>query len=220
VIIIGSLVVLAIFLVMGWAVATEMFQQRAWRRRVDEGDAPLVSALIEEAHGTWRRSRPPRGTPASLWAGVQGAQLVAVTEDSATFSASAEGEFRTEAGKRVQVSTALDEAIALASRLIDMMLYDVPNLRLRRVRVDAYTTFSGGGGHPEQRPILTVTADRSVADSLSWEALTPAEVLGRFDARYHRDDSGQGEPIELDAIEGIPPAQPREPENTGREPEQ
>jgi hypothetical protein len=91
---------------------------------------------------------------------------------SATLSTSAEGEFRTEAGTRIQVSTALDEGIALAAKLVDMMLYDVPNLRLGAVRVDVYSTFMSADGMPVQRPIITTTADRKTADSLAWEALT------------------------------------------------
>jgi hypothetical protein len=209
-IVIGGLVVLAIFLVTGWAVATEMFQQRHWRHRVESGDVQIVAALIEEALATWRQARPPRGTPANLWAGVQGAQLLAVTADSATLSASAEGEFRTDDGRRVQVATALEEATALASKLLDMMLYDVPNLRLGRVRVDIYSTFAGEGGVPEQRPVLTTTAGRAIADGLTWEAMTSAEVLGRFATRMEPGPSGQGMPITLDPVEGEPPT-PREP---------
>lgn len=215
-IILGVLVVLAIFLGVGWAVSTEMFQQRQWRRRVDEGDTPIVAALIEEALGTWRRARPPRDAPANLWAGIQGAQLLAVTnEPAATLSTSAEGEFRTEGGTRVQVSTALDEAIALATRLLDMMLYDVPNLRLSAVRVDVYSTFTGADGTPVQRPILTSTADRGTADSLTWEAFTPEEILARFDTRYDRQGSGQPNPIELAPVEGSLPEQP-EPDRESR----
>jgi hypothetical protein len=200
-IILGSVVVLAIFLAVGWAVATEMFQHRHWRHRVESGDTDIVRALIEEALGTWQRARPPKGTPASLWAGVQGAQLIGVATDYAVMSTSAEGEFRTEEGRRVQVATALDEAIALAARVVDMMLYDVPNLKLHSVRVDVYSTFTGPGGQPEQRPILTTTAERPVADALDWEALTPAEVLGRFETRFSRGPGGQGEAIEVDALE-------------------
>jgi hypothetical protein len=101
VIILGMLVVLAIFLGVGWAVSTEMFQQRHWRRRVEEGDTPIVAALIEEALGAWRHARPPRDMPANLWAGIQGAQLLAVTDEpAATLSTSAEGEFRTEGNAR------------------------------------------------------------------------------------------------------------------------
>jgi hypothetical protein len=209
VIILGMIVVLAIFLGVGWAVSTEMFQQRHWRRRVEEGDTPIVAALIEEALETWRRSRPPRGVPANLWAGIQGAQLLAVTDEpSATLSTSAEGEFRTEGGERVQVSTALDEAIALATKLLDMMLYDVPNLRLSAVRVDVYSTFTGADGTPLQRPVLTSTADRAVADGLTWEEFTPQEILARFDTRYERKPSGQPAPIEVEPIEGTLPEQP------------
>lgn len=216
-IIIGSIVVLAIFVATGWAIATEMFQQRSWRRRVESGDVAIVSALIAEALDSWQRARPPRGTPATLWAGVQRSQLVAVTADSATMTASAEGEFQTEGGRRVQVSSALDEAVALAAKLIDMMLYDVPNLRLGRVRVDVFSTFADAGGLPEQRPILSASADRAIADGLTWEAMTPAELLGRFEARYERGPGGQPAPITLDPVEGLPPMPAPPPEIRAQE---
>lgn len=199
------IVTLVIFLAVGWAVSTEMFQHRAWRKRVESGDVDIVAALIEEALSTWRKGRPPRGTPASLWAGVQEAQLIAVEQHGATLSSSAEAEFRTEGGQRVQVASALDAGIALASKLLDMILYDVPNLRLGYVRADIYSTFAGADGTPEQRPIITVTADRSTADGLDWEALTPEEVLGRFGAVYKRADTGQPLPIDLPPLEGQPP---------------
>lgn len=204
-IVLGSLITLAVFLFVGWAVSSEMFQHRAWRRRVESGDVDIVGALILESLATWQRARPPKGTPTNLWAGVQGAQLVAVDADGATLSTSAEGEFRTEDGRRVQVSSALDEAISLAARVCDMMLYDVPNLRLQFVRVDVYSTFSGVDGAPMQKPILTTTAERNVADSLTWEALTPAELLGRFETVYERTANGQPLPIELPPVVGEPP---------------
>jgi hypothetical protein len=81
VIIVGAVIVLLIFLVVGWAVATEMFQQRTWRNRVRSGDTDIIGALIEEALNQWRRSRPPKDRRSSLWAVVQCAQLVAVTAD-------------------------------------------------------------------------------------------------------------------------------------------
>lgn len=204
-IVIGIIFFLVIFGVVGWAVSTEMFQHRAWRRRVASGDTDIVAALIEESLATWRRGRPPRGTPSSLWAGVQAAQLIAVETDGITVSTSSEGEFRTEGATRVQVSTALDEAIALAAKLLDMIMYDVPNLRLGYVRVDVYSTFSGADGTPTQRPILTVTADRATADDMTWEALTSEEILGRFGATFERGPGGQPVVIELAPIEGNPP---------------
>lgn len=204
-IVFGSIVTLAIFLFVGWAVSAEMFQHRAWRKRVQSGDVDIVAALIEEALATWRRARPPRGTPAALWAGVQGAQLVAVTKDSAALSTAAEPEFRTEGATRVQVVSALDEAIAVAAKLIDMMMYDVPNLRLGAVRVDVYSTFSGTNGAPVQQPILTTNAYRAEADDLTWEDHTPAEILARFETTYERSANGQPIAIPLPLLEGTPP---------------
>lgn len=203
-IVVGSVVVLALFLLVGWAVSTEMFQQRAWRRRVEGGDLDIIAAILEEGMATWRRSRPPRGFPAHLWAGVQGAQVLAVSEDSATVSAAAEPEFRTESGERVQVASALDQAIGLAARLVDMLLYDVPNLHLRAVRVDVYATFMEPQGRPVQRPILTTTADRSEADHLSWETMTAVEILGRFQTVYERGPEGLGLPIPLPPVSASP----------------
>jgi hypothetical protein len=133
VIIVGALVVLALFAVFGWAIFTEMFQQRHWRRRVASGDLAIVVALIEEALAAWRRARPPRGTPAHLWAGVQGAQLIAVSESGATISAAAEGAFRSEDGRRIQVSSALDEAIALAAKLAQPSPRFGPHRRVRHL---------------------------------------------------------------------------------------
>lgn len=203
--VVGLALFLLVFLGVGWAVSTEMFQHRAWRRRVEAGDTDIVAALIEEALATWRRGRPPRGTPASLWAGVQAAQLIAVEPDGATLSTSAEAEFRTEGGSRVQVASALDEAIAIAARLLDMIMYDVPNLRLGYTRVDVYSTFSGADGTPTQLPILSVTADRATADDMTWEALTPEEILGRFGAMFERAPNGQPVRIELLPIVGAAP---------------
>jgi hypothetical protein len=205
VIVVGVILFAVIFLGVGWAVSTEMFQHRAWRRRVESGDTDIVAALLEESLATWRRGRPPRGTPASLWAGVQAAQLIAVEADGATLSTSAEGEFRTEGTQRVQVASALDEGIALAAKLLDMIMYDVPNLRLGYARIDVYSTFTGANGTPAQLPILTVTAERAEADEMTWEALTPEEILGRFGATYERTPTGQPAAIELPPVSGVAP---------------
>lgn len=207
-IVVGTIVTLALFLMVGWAVSTEMFQQRFWRRRVAEGDTAIVAALIQEALGSWRRARVPAGVAPGTWAGVQAAQLVAVTTNSATVSASGEAEFQSQGGTRVQVASVLDSAMAIAAKLSDMMLYDVPNLRLGVVRVDVYTTFTGADGTPVQQPILTTTASRAIADELTAGALTPAEFLGRFDTHFQQSDTGQALPIVLPPVDGSLPAAP------------
>jgi hypothetical protein len=201
-IVLGSIVTLAIFLLVGWAVSTEMFQQRAWRQRVAEGDVAVIAALLEEAVAGWRRERQPREIGAAVWAGVNEAQIVAVSADGVTVSSSAEAEFRTEGSARVQVASALDSAITIAAKLADRLLYDVPNLRLGTVRVDIYSTFMESDGQPVQKPILSTTAERGIADDLAWDALMPTEVLGRFQTNYDRGPTGLAQPIRLPPIEG------------------
>jgi len=205
VIVFGSVVVLAIFLFVGWAVSTEMFQQRAWRRRAESGDVDIIGALIEETLASWRRQRPPKGYPQNRWAAIQGVELVAVSEGSATFSSSVVPEYRTEGGERVPLTSTPVEAVHVAARLLDMTMYDIPNLRLDRVRVDIYAAFPGDSGQAVQRPVLTSTADRKTADDLFWEALTPEEILNRFETIRGVSAAGHAEPIALPAVEGARP---------------
>jgi hypothetical protein len=205
VIVFGSIVVLSIFLVVGWAVSTEMFQQRAWRHRAAAGDPDIIGALIEETLATWRRQRPPKGYPTHRWAALQGVELVAVSSNSATFSASVIPEYRTEGGQRLQVTSTSVEAAEIAAKLLDMTMYDIPNLRLDHSRVDIYAAFPGDGGQAVQRPVLTSTASRGVADEVFWESLTPDEILNRFETVGGTGRGGQAEPIELPPIEGSRP---------------
>ena len=201
-IIAGVVLGLAFFLFVGWIISTEMFQQRSWRRRVASGDHEIVEALVLEAMASWSRARPPRDTPASLWAGVQRAELAAANAELAVVQSSAEGEFRTVEGRREQVSSALEEAFALAARLVGMMLYDVPNLSLGSVRVDVYSTFTADGGAALQKPILTTTAHRADADGIDWDHLAPAEILARFESAWEPTASGLAAPITLPPIPG------------------
>lgn len=203
----GTVVTLTLFLLVGWAVSTEMFQQRVWRRRVESGDLDIAAALVEEAMGGWRKIRAPAGVTAPVWAGIQGAQLFGVAPGEAAVSASAEAEFKNQGGERVQVASTLEAAMAIAARLVDMLLYDVPNLRLQRARVDIYTTFAGEDGQLAQQPILTTTADRFEADDLAWESMTPGEVLGRFSTVFDIGPGGSARPIELPEFESEAPNQ-------------
>ncbi len=203
IIVIGSAITLAIFLAVGWAVSAEMFQQRWWRRKVAEGDVDIVGALIHEAMADWRRSKAPKDLPANTWAGVQGADLVAVTPGGATFSASVVPQYQTEDGRRVKVTSDLEEAVRLAARLMDMIMYDVPNLRLSEARLDIYATVTGDErGH---QPVLSTTAYRTVADELAWDELTPHEILGRFETIMAEERDGVITPIELPPVEGVRP---------------
>jgi hypothetical protein len=203
-IVIGLVVVLAIFVFVGWAVSAEMFQQRAWRRRALEGDPDIIGALLNDSLERWRRARPPKDMAANQWASVQQAEVVAVTGDGATLSTSLVLEYRTADGRRTPTSPPLDEAVAVAARLLDMVLFDVPNLRLGKVRVDIFADLPADGG-VSQQPVLSSTADRATADAIFAEELTASEVLRRFDTLYHPVDGFEIRPIVLPPVEGVPP---------------
>lgn len=201
-IVIGSVITLAIFLFVGWAVSAEMFQQRAWRRKVAAGDVDIIGALLGEAMGQWRRARPPKGIPGNRWAAIQGAELVAATPAGVTVSASVVPEYHTESGRRIKLTREADEAGEIAVRLIDRIMYDVPNLYLSRVRVDVYASL---GESDAQLPVLSTTATRAEADALDWEALSPSEILARFDTIGPVEREGEVAAIELPPVEGQRP---------------
>ncbi len=202
-IVVGTFITLAIFLFVGWVIATEMFQQVSWRRRVRSGEGEIVVALCEEALSSWRARRPPKGVTTHLWASIQGTQLVAASTDQATVSTAAQGAFHTEGGRRVQETSDIQAAVEVAVRLLDMMMYDVPNLQLSTVRVDVYGTFTAADGNPEQQPILTTTATRAIADSLEWELLAPDELLEQFETVIGQTDTGAAQAIELPEVIGL-----------------
>ncbi|MGI8549195.1 MAG: hypothetical protein ACR2PL_00135, partial [Dehalococcoidia bacterium] len=145
----------------------------------------------------WHSMRPPRGVAVALWAGVQSVELVSVGNDYVQVACGSEGEYRSAGGRREQVSSALDAAMRLAARLIEMLLYDIPEVKLARVRLDVYSTFTVDG-LPEQRCILSTVAARQVANELPWEDMSPREIIDRFQSRYATDARGAVIPIEPD----------------------
>ena len=94
----------------------------------------------------------------------------------------------------------------VAAKVCELVLYDIPNLRLGVVRVDVYSSFRDEHGAPVQRCILTTVADRAEADDLDWEALRANEIINRFESRYALGASGIAEPVEPGpSLEGTTP---------------
>jgi hypothetical protein len=193
-------------LILTYVIFQETRAHHYWRGLVQRGDISAIRALLEQEITRWRTMRVPKGTPPALWHGVQTTDLVAVGPDAAQLACTAEGEFRHVGGRAEEVTSAIDAAVALAAALVERVMFDVPNLRLSLVRVDVYSTFRMETGVPEQRCILSVTADRAEADDMEWEALRPAEIVGRFEHRYHVDPRGVAAPFEPDPpLDGTTP---------------
>jgi hypothetical protein len=203
-----------IIVVFGLFLAYIIFQEtRAhtyWRSLVAKGDVDAIRMLLEQEIQRWKTARVPKEVPAALWHGVQTAELVAVGADAAQLTCAAEGEYRFSGGRPQEVASPLDAGMRLAAKLAEMVLYDVPNLRLAAVRVDVYSTFHTADGLPNQRCILSTLAERADADDLDWEALRPHEVLDRFATTYHVDERGLAQPIDPGPLlEGTVPVEPK-----------
>ena len=186
--------VLLVFVMVGFAIIQGTRVQLYWRRRVEQGDVEAIRALVGEEITRWKTARAPRGVDPDVWHGVQGSELIDVKPDSVRVTAAAEGRYALVSGQRQEVSTALAEGMRLAAKLADMVLYDIPNVKLADVRIDIYSTYRDATGSSQQC-ILTVNCSREVGDVLDWEEMTGEEVMRAFGARFQLDDAGRALPI-------------------------
>jgi hypothetical protein len=208
----GILGISLLGLFIGFVIVQEMFSQRHWRSLVNHGDRWAIRTLIEQEIERWRGMRVPKGTDASLWHGIQTAEIAGVGRDFVHLICSAEGEYRVIDGRRQEISSPLDEGMKLAAAVLERVFYDIPNVRLALIRVDVYTTFRGDDGTPEQRCILSSVAERIDADRLPWDDLRANEIFNRFDSSYRLSDNGVALPIDP-----APALTEEEPEPTGPE---
>ncbi len=196
----GLLAVALVFAFAAFIIFKETRTHRFWQDKVEEGDLEMIRMLVEAEVERWRTERPPKGTPASVWQGIQGVELVEIGRDYVRASTSAEAQFAQAGahGERRQVSSALDEAKRVTARLAERIFYDVAHVRPDRVQIDVYTTFHKSGGEPAQHCILSTLAERSVAAELDWDNDPPEVIAERLGARYELDAGGLAQPIEPD----------------------
>ena len=132
----GILVIVLLLLFTGFVIVQETARQMHWRGLVENGDLDAIRTLIEEQVELWHESRVPRGTSALLWHGVQTLELLDVTPTAARVSCNAEGEYALVSGKRIETSSPLAEGMKITKRLAEMLLYDVPNVKLDQAQID------------------------------------------------------------------------------------
>jgi len=192
----GLLVVFVVALFITYVILQETRAQRHWRRLVDAGDVDAIRRILEAEVQRWKTERMPKGVEASLWHGVQTVELVDVGADFARVSCSAEGQYALVGGERREISSALREGMRLTVKLADMLLYDIPNLRLGQVHIDVYATFREAAVGASQRCILSTMVPRSEVEDLDWETTPPEEVVARLGGRFQADAHGAPQPIE------------------------
>jgi len=192
----GLLVVFVVALFITYVILQETRAQRHWRRLVAAGDVDAIRRILEAEVERWKTERMPKGVEAALWHGVQTVELVEAGADLARVSCSAEGQYALVDGQRREVSGALHEGMRLTVKLADMLLYDIPNLRLAQVHIDVYTTFRGATGGASQQCILSTVVRRSDVEDLDWEGTPPEEIVARLGGRFQADAHGAPQPVE------------------------
>lgn len=193
---VGILFICLLFAFLGFILFKETRTHRFWQAKVDEGDIEMITQLVQVEVERWRTERPSKGTPAAVWQGIQGVELVAISRDEIHASTSAEAQFAMVGGQRKQVSSALDEAKRITARLAERFFYDVPHIWPARVQIDCYTTFQEPGGEASQSCILSTDASREDATEIDWENDPPEVIAERLGARYELDERGTAIPIE------------------------
>jgi hypothetical protein len=85
-------------------------------------------------------------------------------------------------------------------KLADLLLYDIPNVRLAAVQIDIYTTFRDAGGASTQQCILSSVFRRDVIADLDWEATPPEEIIRIVGGHYRLNEWGVAQPIDPDSL--------------------
>lgn len=192
------LIFFVLFVIVTWFMIQAVRQQMYWRRRAEEGDVDALQMMLSDEVERWKTMKMPKGDDPATWHGVQTAEIVDIAPDTVTVSAIAEGQYQLVGGMRREVSNAFREGLKVTAKLADMLLYDVPNVRLPRVRIDIYTGYRDDAG-ATQRCIMTTTCERDVAATLDWDETPAEEIVAAFGGRYSLDDRGNAMPIDVDS---------------------
>jgi hypothetical protein len=207
----GLVAVIGIGLVLTYIIWQETRSHLHWRELVRQGNVWAIHELVTAEIERWHRMRPPAGTPLPLWSGVQTAEMVSIGRDHLQLACGTEGEYRMVGTQREQVTSPIEAAMRLAAKLVEMVMYDIPEVKLATVRVDVYSTLPSVSGTAEQGCILTTTAKRDEANSIDWDSSSAREIVGRFVTRFELDGNGAargidpGPPLENESIdEAIP----------------
>ncbi len=192
---IGIGIILLLFLIVGYVILQGTRVQLYWRRRAESGDVEAIRTLVGEEVTRWKTARTPKEVAPTVWHGVQSAEMIDVQPDGVRVSASAEGQYALVGSERREVSSALKEGMKLTARLAEMLMYDIPNVKLQKAQVDIYTAYRDEHG-PTQRCILSTKCDRDVANQLDWDTLDAEDIVRAFGGRYSLDD--RGNPLAID----------------------
>ena len=203
---IGIGVILLLFLIVGYVIIQGTRVQLYWRKQAEAGDIEAIRTLVGDELTRWKTARTPKDVAPAVWHGVQSLELLDVWPDGVRLSASAEGQYALVGSERREVSSLLKEAMKLTSRLEEMVMYDVPNVKLAHAQIDVYSTYRDQEGS-SQRCIMSTDCRREVADQLDWDGLDAEDIVHAFGGRYSLDDRGNPLPVAIEErTSGVPAA--------------
>jgi hypothetical protein len=187
---VGIIIVVLVLLFTGYVIVQETRVQMHWRDLVAHGDVEAIRQLIEGEIEGWHNQRVPKGTPALLWHGVQTVELLDVDATSARVSCNAEGEYALVGGQRIETSTPVAEGMKITKKLAEMLLYDVPNVKLDQAQVDVYTFFRSEGGVAAPRCILSTRVNRRAVEYIDWDETEAHDFAELTGARFSANGNG------------------------------
>lgn len=198
------------FILFSWMIIQGTRAALAYRGAAARGDLDVIRQILEDAISVWRSQRRPKEVPEPVWRGVQSMQLVDYGPDIGRVSVAAESEYKLVEGVWREISNPLQEGFSISAKALDMLLYELPNLKLERVQVDVYTTFRDEGGQAVRRCILCTLASREGARKVDWDVWSAVDIVDAFGGRYRLGEFGQALSIEpLTTEAGVPPEERR-----------
>lgn len=192
------------FLIIAYIVVQGTRAALAWRKAADAGDVKVIRDIVDDAIAAWRSVKRPKEVAPEVWRGVQSIQLVDVGPDFVRVSCEAESQYRLIDGRWAETTNPLQEGMAIAARIADMLLYELPHFKATNIQIDVYTSFRDAAGQPRRSCILSIEASRDAARNIDWEEWTAAEIVEALGGRYQLGERGQPEAIEVQ--EPPPPA--------------
>jgi hypothetical protein len=202
-----ALIGIAVFgVILAYVVWQGMRAANKYRELAAAGDLPTIRLIVDEALAEWHSGRPPKGLPPTVWAGVQTMEVVDVGSDYVHVSCSAEGEYKMVDGRWLETKSPLQEGMAITAKATEMLLYELPHLRLDRVVVDVYTTYRDAVG-VRRELILSCDARREDAREVDWDDWTPQQITESLGARYRLGEHGQALPLSSNGETAQPPAE-------------
>jgi len=176
-----------LFLIVTYIVVQGTRAALAWRKAAAEGDVKVIRDIVEDSLGAWRSMKRPKEVPEEVWRGIQSMQIVEVDAELVRVSCQAEGDYRLLNGRWMETANPLREAMAVAAKGLDVLLYELPHYKPGRVQIDAYMTMREADHATERVCILSTTATRDDARRSQPAPVGELSVADLVRARVARD---------------------------------